>query len=74
MYQANALSTLDSSKSNFLSRQIVPVNFGLKYRPPKLGLQYYIQGNERATFVHEVSLEFVTQHSDVNLVTKDLID
>jgi hypothetical protein len=23
--------------------EIIPVNFGLKYRPPKLGLEYHIK-------------------------------
>lgn len=38
----------------------IPTNFGLKYNPPKLGIQYYIKGNPKATFVHEVLIENVS--------------
>ena len=37
--------------------KIIPTNFGLKYNPPKLGIQYYFKENPKATFVHEVKLE-----------------
>ena len=39
--------------------RIIPTNFGLKYNPPKLGIQYYFKENPKATFVHEVKLENV---------------
>jgi predicted Zn-dependent protease with MMP-like domain len=59
----------------------VPVNFGLKYRPPKLGLQYQIANKETTvkdaifpTFVHEISLHWVTADSDVDSVFNDIVD
>lgn len=39
--------------------RIIPTNFGLKYNPPKLGIQYYFKENPKATFVHEVSIDNV---------------
>ena len=42
--------------------RIIPTNFGLKYNPPKLGIQYYFKENPKATFVHEIKLD--------NVVTK----
>ena len=41
-----------------MSDEILPVNFGLKYNPPKLGIQYRVASasSQKATFVHEVSL------------------
>jgi predicted Zn-dependent protease with MMP-like domain len=59
----------------------VPVNFGLKYRPPKLGLQYQITNKETTvkdailpTFVHEISLHWVTADSDVDSVFNDIVN
>lgn len=37
------------------STLIIPVNFGLKYRPPKIGLQYQLTPGG-ATLVHEIPL------------------
>jgi hypothetical protein len=54
--------------------QLVPVNFGLKYRPPKLGVQYHLLGQPEVTFVHEIPLTHITQQSNLDLSTKDLID
>jgi hypothetical protein len=45
--------------------RIIPTNFGLKYNPPKLGVQYYFKNNPKATFVHEVTIE------DAETNTKD---
>lgn len=39
--------------------RVIPTNFGLKYNPPKLGIQYYFKENPKATFVHEVTIENV---------------
>uniref|UniRef100_A0A7S3JLW0 Centrosomal protein of 19 kDa n=1 Tax=Euplotes harpa TaxID=151035 RepID=A0A7S3JLW0_9SPIT len=39
-----------------MNGKIIPTNFGLKYDPPKLGIQYYIKENPKATFVHEVDM------------------
>ena len=77
---------LSSSQALLLSNpsnQIVPVNFGLKYRPPKLGLQYQIINNEATlsttvktvapTFVHEISLHWVTSESDIDFVFNEVL-
>lgn len=56
------------------SPQIVPVNFGLKYRPPKLGLQYHFGGRASQTFVHEIPLGFVTAKSDIDQATNSLME
>ena len=41
--------------------EIIPVNFGIKYKPAKLGLQYHIIGNPQTQFVYEIPLApFVT--------------
>ena len=52
--------------------EIIPVNFGLKYKPPKLGMQYHIINQPAAHFVHEISLSFVTKYSDIDDVTDEL--
>mmetsp|Transcript_29953 Transcript_29953/g.26516 ORF Transcript_29953/g.26516 Transcript_29953/m.26516 type:complete len:287 (+) Transcript_29953:17-877(+) len=39
--------------------RIIPINFGLKYNPPKLGIQYYVKENPNTNFVHEIILEGV---------------
>lgn len=77
---------LSSSQAFMISNpafQIVPVNFGLKYKPPKLGLQYQIANKETTvkdasvilpTFVHEISLQWVTADSDVELVFNEIIN
>jgi hypothetical protein len=38
---------------------IVPVNFGIKYRPAKLGIQYHMPGQVNSHFVHEIPLDYV---------------
>jgi len=45
--------------------EIVPVNFGLKYRPPKLGVEYHMPNEPGAHFVHEINLEFIEASSDI---------
>ena len=54
--------------------EVVPVNFGLKYRPPKLGVQYYIKNQPDAFFVHDIPLSFVTPTSNVDQLTKQLFE
>ena len=39
-YITHQLETLD------YSRIIVPVNVGVKYRPPKLGIEFYLKNDE----------------------------
>jgi hypothetical protein len=36
--------------------EVVPINFGIKYKPPKLGLQYHLPDQPMAQFVYEVNL------------------
>lgn len=49
--------------------RVIPTNFGLKYNPPKLGIQYFFKENPGTTFVHEIKLEDVeVKNSD------DLLD
>ena len=40
-YITQQLETLD------YSRIIMPVNVGVKYRPPKLGIEFYLKNDER---------------------------
>lgn len=54
--------------------EIVPVNFGLKYKPAKLGVQYHIKDQPNAHFVHEIPLSFVTKYSDIDDVTDQLFE
>jgi hypothetical protein len=52
--------------------EIIPLNFGLRYRPPKLGLEYHIRDQPNAHFVHEISLSFVTKYSDIDEATDEV--
>jgi hypothetical protein len=54
--------------------EVDPVNFGLKYRPPKLGIQYHLRDSPSAFFVHEIPLSFITKSSNMDSVVKDIID
>lgn len=50
--------------------KIIPTNFGLKYNPPKLGIQYYFKENPKATFVHEVSIDNVANKKSDELINE----
>jgi hypothetical protein len=52
--------------------QVVPVNFGLKYKPPKLGIQYYVKDQPNAHFVHEIPLSFVNAQTNTDQLTKEM--
>ena len=54
--------------------EIIPVNFGLKYRPAKLGVEYHLKDQPNAHFVHEIPLAFVTKYSDIDDVTDELFE
>ena len=58
--------------SGKISGDVIPTNFGLKYNPPKLGIQYYFKENEKASFVHEIPLNFVSKYSDPEEVAREL--
>ncbi len=53
---------------------VVPVNFGLKYKPPKLGVQYFLKDQPTTHFVHEIPLSFVTAQSSVEVISKELFE
>lgn len=58
---------------------VIPVNFGLKYRPPKLGIQYYLKDQPTTHFVHEIPLAFLSKvggGSNVNIdaIVKEIIE
>jgi hypothetical protein len=36
--------------------QIIPVNFGVKFQPPKLGLEYHLPGQPQVQHIYEISL------------------
>ena len=54
--------------------EIVLLNFGLKYKPPKLGIQYHMRGNPTATFLHEISLAHVSKTTNLDNLVKDLLE
>ena len=54
---------------------IVPVNFGLKYRPlPKLGIQYHIQDQPHSLFVYEIPLSNVSHKANPDSVVRQLFE
>jgi len=54
--------------------QIVPVNFGIKFKPPKLGLQYHLQGRPDQQLVYEIPLlPFVTPEGLEKMPSVDAI-
>jgi hypothetical protein len=54
--------------------EVVPVNFGLKYKPPKLGVEYYLKDQPETHFVHEIPLSFISKGTKVDEVAKDLVE
>lgn len=52
--------------------EIVPVNFGIKYRPAKLGIQYHMPNDPNAHFVHEIPLDFIEAGSNIDEVGNTL--
>jgi hypothetical protein len=55
-----------------ISGEVIPTNFGLKYNPPKLGIQYFFKENPKASFVHEISLSHLARGADLSEVTREL--
>ena len=53
--------------------EVVPVNFGLKYKPPKLGIEYHLKGQPETHFVHEIPL-LISKSTQIDAATKDLIE
>jgi hypothetical protein len=54
--------------------EIVPINFGLKYKPPKLGIQYHMKNQPNATFLHEISLSHVSKSTNLESLVRDLFE
>lgn len=52
--------------------EVVPVNFGLKYKPPKLGVEYYMKDQPGQRFVHEIPLSCVNKGTNVEVLTQDM--
>lgn len=52
--------------------EVVPVNFGLKYNPPKMGIQYHVGANTQATFVQEINLAHLTHELNLDKIADDL--
>ena len=53
-------------------QEVIPLTFGLKYKPPKLGLQYKLGQNGKQSFLHEIPLAHVTASSDAELIAQDI--
>lgn len=56
------------------AEHIIPLNFGLKYKPAKLGVEYHIKDQPLAHFCHDISLSFITKFSDTDDVTDELFE
>ena len=54
--------------------EVVPINFGLKFKPPKLGLQYHLKNQPQEHFVHEIPLSFINGTSNADSITRDLFE
>ena len=54
--------------------EVVPINFGLKYKPPKLGVEYYLKDQPETHFVHEIPLSFIGKGTHVEQVAKELVE
>ena len=54
--------------------EVVPVNFGLKYKPPKLGVEYYLRDQPETRLVHEIPLSFINKGTLVDLVSRELVE
>ena len=54
--------------------EVVPVNFGLKYKPPKLGVEYYLKDQPTMHFVHEIPLSFVGKGADTENITEEMFE
>lgn len=58
--------------SHGVSGEIVLTNFGLKFEPAKLGIQYHFKENKKASFVHEISLSNISKGSKAEEVAREL--
>ena len=54
--------------------EVVPVNFGLKYKPPKLGVEYFVNDQPNMRFVHEIPLAFLNKTTNVDVLVKELFE
>ena len=50
--------------------RIIPVNLGVKYSPPKLGLEYHMPNQPEVQFIYEIPLvQFVDSRLDSDKIT-----
>lgn len=54
--------------------EVVPVNFGLKYKPPKLGVEYHMKDQPNMHFVHEIPLSCVNKQTNIEQMTADMFE
>lgn len=81
MTSSIASRALTPSETPSNPAEIIPVNFGIKYKPPKLGLQYHVVGAPQPQFVYEIPLgPFVTSEgikagfNDIDAVVDKLFE
>ena len=49
--------------------KIIPVNFGVKFNPPKLGLEFTNVGQPHIQHIHEISLQgYIERQVDVDQI------
>lgn len=49
-----------------LDSSVIPLTFGVKFRPPKLGIEYCLQTRPNAKFKHDISLDSLITSSSVD--------
>mgnify|MGYP001042056243 CR=1 FL=1 len=53
--------------------KIIPVNFGVKFNPPKLGLEFTNVGQPHIQHIHEISLQgYIERQVDVDQIVDSL--
>lgn len=77
--QHDSQTSLKSHQSDYTIPQgakIVPLNFGIKFSPPKLGLQYHVAGESiNSQLVFEVHLgHFIGQNMDADQIIDMLFE
>ena len=50
---------------------VIPANFGVKYKPAKLGLEYYLQGVPEQCCIYEVTL---TKYIEQGMSSSQIVD
>ena len=53
----------------------MPINFGVKYDPPQIGLQYTFKDEPLAHYVYEIPLEYYVQNpTDTESIVKSIFE